>query len=187
MVVILKDGTMITNAKVSDIEEMMSKGIIGKGGSKDKRIDAAWKPVPPVSAELNETHGWLWENEQSDMQKMLDACNTMCKDNDKIPPQNYTGFDGTNYSAPGMEIVKSLMDDNRIVNSPSASDAVLPKVDFPSMDFSECFVSTAAMPPSANTSVQIDTVSCTSAQFDTAVNLADDYKKFLDNLKKGKR
>ena len=176
MDVILKDGTMITNAKVSDIEEMMSKGIIGNSGT-----------MMTGTTGLNKTHGWSWESERSDMQKMLDACNTLCKDNDTIPPQNYTGFDGTNYSAPGMEIVKSLMDDNRVVNSSSATDAVLPKVDFPSVDFSECFVSTAAMPPSASTSVQIDAVSGTCAQFDVTVDLEDDYKKFLNNLKKSKQ
>lgn len=189
MDIILNDGTMITNAKISDIEEMMAKGIIGNSGT-----------MATGTTELSETHGWSWESEQSDMQKMLDACNTMCKDNDMIPPQNYTDFDGTNYSAPGIEIVKSLMDNNRIVNGPTASDAFPPKINFPTVEFTSIptsgnitdnSIETSATAKSANQySLDELTESLMSRagrnSFDPEENTKEDYKKYVDGLKQRK-
>lgn len=186
MDVILKDGTMITNAKVSDIEEMMTKGIIGNSGT-----------MMTGTTGLNKTHDWTWENEQSDMQKMMDVCNTMCKDNDTIPPQNYTGLDGTNYNAPGMELVKTLMNDNHVINCSASSDIDVPKVNFPQLDFNTYSPSaiqdiTTSGNSTTATYIQDNINSVLESRanrnsFDPETNIADEYKKYIDGLKHRKK
>ena len=177
MDIILKDGTAITNVNVSDIKEFIDSNIINIS--------------IPNSITTNNLSGWPNQSaiEPPLDQSVVDEWNKLCKDNDKIPAQNYTGCDGTNYDAPGMELVKSLMNDKRVVNCECT--ASMPDVNFPDVNFTiggMVASSTSAYMPYISEHLNTEISRADKFTVDPENNeLKDEYRKYIDGLKQRKK
>jgi hypothetical protein len=107
MDIVLKDGTLINHATVEDISELVRKGII--------KADVEYKTDSVF--DQNE-----YMKDCCDTNELLDACMELCKDNDSIPPRDYSNEDGYDHNLPGMHIIRELMNNDKVVDCPPNFD-----------------------------------------------------------------
>lgn len=107
MDIVLKDGTLINHATVEDISELVRKGII--------KADVEYK-TDSVFDQNEYMKDCCGTNE------LFDACMELCKDNDSIPPHDYSNEDGYDHNLPGMPIIRDLMNNNKVIDCPPNFD-----------------------------------------------------------------
>ena len=120
MNIILNDGTKITDATVSDIQELVSRGIIHSdaASSCDPRIDAHWKACKdPFDSLTDGAHD------------LFAACKDLCGDNDKIPPEYHDGEPEVDGNSPGFGAIRNLIAKGQVIDCPD--------IDFPQVNFSD--------------------------------------------------
>ena len=144
MNIILKDGTQITDATVSDIQELVSRGIIHADSHE-----------PPWQS--NKSHSDPFESLIGDNNELFNACKDLCKDNDLIPPEYHDGEPEIDGNCPGFGSIQNLIAKGQVIDCPN--------VDFPQVNFekqpndwattgmSASFPATACCNISANNSV----------------------------------
>ena len=103
MDILLRDGTVINNATVDDVQKLASLGFIN---SSNMAIPATGCPAPMEQGFYNDLR-------YSDM---LNACNELCKDNDSIPPEHYDGTPEVDFARPGMSLIKEMLDSGNVVD-----------------------------------------------------------------------
>ena len=120
MNIILNDGTKITDATVSDIQELVSRGIIHSdaASSCDPLIDANWKACKdPFDSLTDGAHD------------LFAACKDLCGDNDKIPPEYHDGEPEVDGNSPGFGAIRNLIAKGQVIDCPD--------IDFPQVNFSD--------------------------------------------------
>lgn len=126
MNIILNDGTKITDATVSDIQELVSRGIIHSDAAStcDPLIEANWNACKDPFESIGDTND------------LFTACKDLCEDNDKIPPEYHDGEPEVDGNSPGFGAILNLIAKGQVIDCPD--------IDFPQVKFSD-------QPLSANT------------------------------------
>jgi hypothetical protein len=120
MNIILNDGTKITDATVSDIQELISRGIIhsDSASATNSLIDDNWKACKDP-----------FESLVGDTNDLFAACKDLCKDNDKIPPEYHDGEPEIDGNSPGFGAIQNLIAKGQVIDCPD--------IDFPQVNFSD--------------------------------------------------